>query len=160
MGFLKCILYSALIGFLSFFLGRFLPKAWFHEEQFPYAAWTWEKGGRIYNDLFRIRKWQSKVPDMSRILPGFMQPKKVTEHFTEELPAMIKETCIAEFIHAALCLCSLPCLRLWPGWGGILFTFLYIVLGNLPFILIQRYNRPRFIKLQHKLAGSAGGKEN
>lgn len=28
---------------------------------------------------------------------------------------------------------------------------IYFFLGNLPFILVQRYNRPRLIQLQHRL---------
>ena len=38
-------------------------------------------------------------------------------------------------------------LKIWPGAGGVLITVIYIVLGNLPFIIIQRYNRPRLQKL-------------
>lgn len=34
-----------------------------------------------------------------------------------------------------------------PGVGGVCITIIYIVLGNLPFIVVQRYNRPRLQKL-------------
>jgi glycosyl-4,4'-diaponeurosporenoate acyltransferase len=30
---------------------------------------------------------------------------------------------------------------------GVCITIIYIVLGNLPFIVVQRYNRPRLQKL-------------
>ena len=63
---------------------------------------------------------------------------------------MICETCIAELIHALLCLSGLYCLKLWPGAGGIIAAIVYILLFNLPFILIQRYNRPRLIRLQQR----------
>ena len=36
---------------------------------------------------------------------------------------------------------------IWPGAGGIIVTVIYILLGNLPFIIIQRYNRPRLQRL-------------
>ena len=52
----------------------------------------------------------------------------------------------AECIHLLLPLAGLYCLRLWPGAGGIVVTLLYF-LGNLPFVLIQRYNRPRLQRL-------------
>ncbi len=38
-------------------------------------------------------------------------------------------------------------LWIWPGAGGIIVTVIYILLGNLPFIIIQRYNRPRLQRL-------------
>lgn len=36
---------------------------------------------------------------------------------------------------------------IWSGVGGVCITIIYIVLGNLPFIVVQRYNRPRLQKL-------------
>ena len=36
---------------------------------------------------------------------------------------------------------------LWPGPWGIAVLLIYVVLGSLPFIIIQRYNRPRFVRL-------------
>ena len=151
MGFLKCAAYAAVIGGLSFLLGRIVPAGWFQESRFPYRSMDWEQGGAFYNRVFRIRKWQSRVPDMSRILPGMMPAKKISANVSDKLPRMITETCIAEWIHVLLCVFSFPFLWLWPGWGGLLFMILYILLGNLPFILIQRYNRPRLIALQDRL---------
>lgn len=155
MGFLKCMLYAAAIGLGSFLLGRVLPPSWFHEDRFPYRVMDWEQDGNRYNTLFHIRKWQAKVPDMSKIVPFLMPAKQVTRNFQEELPRMIQETCIAEWTHGLLCLLSLPCLWLWPGMGGVLFTAVYILIGNIPFILIQRYNRPRLVSLRKKLAARA-----
>lgn len=152
MGFLKCALYAAVIGLLSFLLGRIMPASWFQEDKFPYRAMAWEKGGSFYNTVFHIRKWQAKVPDMSKIFPSLMPAKQIRPDFKEELPRMITETCIAEWIHGLLCFLALPCLWLWEGWGGVLFTLAYILIGNIPFILIQRYNRPRLMGLRKKMA--------
>ena len=38
-------------------------------------------------------------------------------------------------------------LSLWPGWGGAIVLAVWVLLANLPFILIQRYNRPRLMRL-------------
>ena len=38
-------------------------------------------------------------------------------------------------------------LFIWPGVGGIVAALVYIFVGNLPFVIIQRYNRPRLQKL-------------
>ncbi len=153
MGFLKCACYLALIGVLAFLAGRIVPKRWFHPERFPYRGFPFEEEGRFYN-RFRIRAWQNKVPDMSKILPGCIPPKSLSGNYRERLPRMLQETCVAELTHALLCLAGLYCIRLWPGAGGLLVALVNIFLLNLPFILIQRYNRPRLLKLSRELGRS------
>lgn len=44
-------------------------------------------------------------------------------------------------------LLGLGALWLWPGWGGVVLWLIWFLLANLPFILIQRYNRPRLMRL-------------
>ena len=121
--FLHCALYLAATGIGAFFLGRLLPKTWFRGDAFPYRCYPSEQ--KLFRVL-HIKDWQSRVPDMSRILPGLMPAKKLT---------------------AELSLTGLGCLVIWQGIGGVLVTAVYILLGNLPFILIQRYNRPRLQRL-------------
>ena len=144
MGFWKCVIYMAALGVLSFVIGRLLPKSWFHADRFPYKTAAYEP--KIYQAL-RVKSWQGKVPDMSRLLPTLMPPKKLTADTFSDLPRMIQETCVAEFIHVLLSFSGLVCLTIWPGAGGMILTAVYILLGNIPFIIIQRYNRPRLQKL-------------
>ena len=84
---------------------------------------------------------------MSRILPKLMPAKRLTPQTMTDLPRMIEETCVAELIHALLSVTGLGFLWLWPGGWGIALTVVYILLGNVSFIIIQRYNRPRLVKL-------------
>lgn len=143
-GFLKCFIYLALIGTVCFFLGRILPKEWFKAECFPFRSFKFEKNGRIYEKV-KVKKWQNKVPDMSRVFPGLMHEKKFSDRQrdTESLPLMLQETCIAEAIHWMLFILGFGCIFLWPGGWGIAVSIVYNILGNLTFIVIQRYNRPR-----------------
>ena len=142
--FLRCALYLAATGIGAFFLGRLLPKTWFRGDAFPYCCYPAEQ--KLFRAL-HIKDWQSRVPDMSRILPALMPAKKLTAETFSDLPRMIQETCVAEMIHVLLSLTGLGCLAIWPGIGGAIVTAVYILLGNLPFILIQRYNRPRLQRL-------------
>ena len=142
---LKCILYLAAIGVASFVIGRLLPKSWLHEDCFPFRPFAFERQGKLYEKL-KIKSWQNKLPDMSRLFKHLMPAKKMNDDTLRDLPLMIKETCVSECIHLLLPLAGLYCLRLWPGAGGIVVTLLYF-LGNLPFVLIQRYNRPRLQRL-------------
>ena len=144
MGFLRCCVYFATLGVASFFVGRLLPKSWFHADRFPYRCAPWET--KLYRAL-RVHAWQDKVPDMSRIVPKLIPAKKLEGDFRAQLPRMIEETCVAECIHFLLMPLGLYALRLWPGAGGALFAAVYILFGNLPFLIIQRYNRPRLVRL-------------
>ena len=149
MAFLCCLIYLAATGVLAFIVGRLLPYSLLDEKSFPFRPFAFEKGGRIYEKI-GIKKWQSHIPDMSRILPRFIPAKKLDKDFAGKLPVMIKETCVAELIHFILALTALACLFIWRGVGGIVITLLY-ELGNLSFILVQRYNRPRLMGLERRL---------
>ena len=145
--FLLCLIYAATLGLVSFLLGRELPKSWLHPDRFPFRTYAWEE--TLWKAL-QIRKWQAKVPDMSKIFPKLMPAKALTQKTAQNLPLMIQETCVAELTHGLLCLAGLYLLKIWLGVGGILLTVIYIVFGNLPFLLIQRYNRPRLQRLLEK----------
>lgn len=144
MGFLRCCVYYGILAVVSFFIGRLLPKSWFHGDKFPYRCASWE--AKLFRFL-RVHEWQDKVPDMSKIVPKLIPAKKLDSDFRAQLPRMIEETCVAEFTHFALILLGFYALRLWPGTGGSVVTAIYILFGNLPFLIIQRYNRPRLQKL-------------
>lgn len=144
---LNCLIYIALSGAVSFVLGRILPKRIFHPDRFPYRTLKVEKEGKLYLKI-NINHWQSVLPDMSRILPGLMPAKRIMHRPTDaQLVCMIRETCVAEFIHVLLCVSGAALIWIWPGLGGVLVYALYVLLGNVPFILIQRYNRPRLIAI-------------
>ncbi len=146
-GFWACALYAAVLGVLSFTVGRIVPKRWFHSDRFPFRCSEKEK--KLYAAL-RVKDWQSKVPDMSRLFKRIMPAKRINADTLSDLPRMLEETCVAEATHGILSLLGLGCMRLWKGIGGVLFAAAYILLGNVPFIIIQRYNRPRLQKLMER----------
>lgn len=140
-----CTVYLAGIGVLSHVVGEALPRGRFCADSFPFCSAVWEQQGAIYEHL-KIRRWKHLVPDMSRILSD-MLPKRLPGRITlDNLCQLIQETCVAETVHWALIAAGFICLFLWRGLGGILVSVLWAI-GNLPYILIQRYNRPRLKKL-------------
>lgn len=143
MGFWRCCVYYAILGVVSFPVGRLLRR-FLRADRFPFRVQPWES--RLYRAL-RVHDWQAKAPDMSRLLPALIPPKRLTADYRAYLPRMIEETCVAELVHALLSLAGIYTLRIWPGRGGRILTALYILVGNLPFIVIQRYNRPRLQRL-------------
>ena len=87
---------------------------------------------------------------MSRVRRELL-PKKVTPEFTREsVTALIKETCVAECVHYWLCLFSLGIYFIWKNETGVILMAVFIVC-NIPFILIQRYNRPHLIRFRDRL---------
>ncbi len=149
MRFWDCVWLLVCNGILGFLLGRFLPKEWLQPDRFPFAGYAWEQGGRAYEKL-GIRRWQNRLPDMSKLFPKLMPPKDLQGDYGARLPVMIRETCVAELMHGVHALAGLHCLQLWPGAGGLVMALLNALLFNLPFILIQRFNRPRLQRLAEK----------
>lgn len=147
-GFWRCIVYAIVLALLAHPLGQALPGR-FRPEKAPFRPWKWEKNGRIYAKL-GIDKWKKLVPDMSRILPDMVKkelPAGSGALDVHQAETLVQETCRAEVVHGASCLLGLAFLRLWPGWGGAVVLAVWVLLANLPFILIQRYNRPRLMRL-------------
>ena len=150
MNILYAILYLILLGVASHYVGQWLPRRWFHPDRFPFRSWKWEQEGSVYRRL-GIQHWKDLVPDMSKILPD-MVPKRVSSRETaEEAMILVQETCVAEVVHAALMVLAIGIVLICPnGWGVALALFDALLL-NLPYILIQRYNRPKLLRLAEKL---------
>lgn len=150
-GFLRCALYLLTLALLAHPVGQTLPRRWFDGGRFPYACYKWEKQGKLYTRI-GVDRWKTLVPDMSRILPDMVRKQVTPTAVTAAQAAvLVQETCVAEAVHTASSLLGLICLWLWPGWGGAAVWLVWFLLGNLPFILIQRYNRPRLMRLRDLL---------
>lgn len=158
VAFLYSVLYIAGLGIAAHFVGQSLPAPLLRYDRFPCRLYAWEKNGKIYNKL-RIRAWKDRLPDMSRITKD-MVPKRVGDSPTSEhLWVLVRETCRAELTHIGLCVLSPVIWFFWQNWVGILLSAIAI-LCNLPFILIQRYNRPAFVSLAKRLEAREERKRN
>ena len=137
----QSVVYLFLIGVAAHFIGQALPRHWFDPNSKSFQMHPWEKSGNFYRKI-RIRKWKDKLPDASKVMPDMYRKEISVPPSEENLQCLIAESCVAEFIHKLLILLSLGVVKIWTGKNGWLFWFL-CALGNLPFILIQRFNRPR-----------------
>lgn len=149
MDWFHSFLYLCAISIVAFPIGRVLPKRWFRYDAFPFRAFSWENGGRCYHAL-GIRDWMHKLPDMSRLVHS-MRQKELPENYTgEDIKWLLDETCIAEAVHFLLCVAGMHCMELWQGIGGVIFWVLYVTIFNLPYMVIQRYNRPKLVRLYER----------
>ena len=156
--FLFSVLYVILCGILAHVIGEAIPRSWFHADRFPYAPWKWERNGAIY-DRLHIRAWKDKMPDMSRVFTK-MVPKRLERFPTAEgVRRLIAETCVAEATHGVLCLVAPVIWVFWRNWLGVVLSGV-VIFCNLPFILIQRYNRPSLEALCARLTAREERKRN
>ncbi len=133
----------------SAFLCFQLPNDFFSKDNALFRQKKWEKDGKIYQKIFRIRSWKGLLPDGGAMLKGGYAKKHLTDTSKENMELFLIESRRAELTHW---------LGILPFWFFGLFSpqgFIWIMLGyalvvNLPCILAQRYNRPRIQKLLNK----------
>ncbi len=130
---------------------RILPRSFFDHNHFSYRPHRWEQGGKFYTNWLKIKKWKDYLPQYvaaggfsKRKLKSF---KKIDKEY---LNLFITETCRAEWNHYV---CSLYFVVsfLINRWPYSLIFALIPAAANLPFLIIQRYNRLRLIKLTEKI---------
>ena len=144
-----CIVYIAILGIGTHYLGEALPRDRFDPASFPYREFSWEKSGKVYKTL-RVKKWKKKLPDASRYFKDMVPKRLVGSTTSETIEVLIKETCVAEFIHYLLCVLSVGVCFIWRGVQGVV-IWVVTVLVNLVFVVIQRYNRPHLVRLSNRL---------
>ncbi len=151
MRLLYTIIYIISLSALIFILGRLYPRRLIFENRFPFNSFSFEKDGTVYNKL-KIMKWKTKIPDASIILNKlfpWLIPKKRIEN-ADKVSVLIKETCIAEVTHAFAGILGFGCVFIWRGIGGWIMSTLFL-LFNIPYVIMQRYNRPRLKKADEML---------
>jgi glycosyl-4,4'-diaponeurosporenoate acyltransferase len=124
-----------------------IPSRHLNPNHWLYRRRKWERGGNVYQEFFKIKKWKQHLPDGARVVGrlGF-QKKQLSGSNPEYFRAFLTETCRAELTHWIFILFA-PFFFLWnPQWVGF-FMIVYALVENLPFIIAQRYNRVRFRRL-------------
>lgn len=111
------------------------PKnVWFREKRF-------EK--KLYR-LLRVRKWKKYMPTYS--LDTFDTKQKTVKE-------IIGATCQAEIVHEIIMVLSILPIILIPFLGGavaLIVTSVLAMLFDSLFVILQRYNRPKLIRvMQH-----------
>ncbi|MBE7043272.1 MAG: hypothetical protein E7399_07255 [Ruminococcaceae bacterium] len=150
MKLIRSLLYLALLGLFSYYTGEALPRTWIRENACLFRPKRWEQEGAFY-EKFKIKKWKLKLIDMSKIMKNSKIRKEIRgEIQSSKMTVLIKETCVAELSHWFLCISSVFVCNFWDNWIGGMIWLLYVI-GNLPFIMIQRYNRPNLQRLRNKM---------
>lgn len=149
MKILWLLFYFAGLGLLAHWIGDALPRKRFRANRRPFCTAKWEREGRIYEKI-GIKRWKDRMIDKSQFVPSEYTKKVDPNDGAGEIERLVQETCVAEAVHWALLILSLGVLLFTSGWYAAAGLFLG-VLFNLPYIIIQRYNRPRLVKYLERL---------
>ncbi|MFZ3070668.1 MAG: hypothetical protein WA110_06065 [Anaerolineaceae bacterium] len=131
-----------------------LPVESFNYDSRFYLSKTWEKGGEIYQKLFKVRSWKKFIPSGAALYKEAYEIKHLTEFSVENVRIWLKESCRSEFCHWIMILPGFL-FSLWNNVGMEWVMIAYAVLNNAVPIIMQRYNRPRVRKLLTKLEAKA-----
>lgn len=147
--FYEITFYEIICSLTVFLCGLMVPRERVNTEKRLFKSYKWEHKGKVYDKL-KINKWKDKVPDMSKFVKS-MPKKKLNKLTPDAVRGLINETCIAEVSHIVLVFLSFGINQICDGLLGFVCFVLYGLLGNVPYIIIQRYNRPRLIKLLNQM---------
>ena len=79
-----------------------MPVQWFN----PGNAWGWERAGRFYERVFRIKDWKDRLPDAARWFGGGFAKSTLTGTHRDYLQRFICETWRGELCHWTAIACA------------------------------------------------------
>jgi glycosyl-4,4'-diaponeurosporenoate acyltransferase len=123
-----------------------LPGRWFERDSFLYRTRNWEQSGLVWQRIFHVRSWKHRLPDGAAILKKGFAKKQLQAADPAYLRAFIRESRRAELTHWI----TMPFALLFFLWNPPIagwFMILYAMVMNLPCIIAQRFNRPRFQRI-------------
>jgi glycosyl-4,4'-diaponeurosporenoate acyltransferase len=127
-----------------------IPLNWLNLDDWLFQTFHWEKGGEIYQKLFRVRSWKKIIPNGSRLYRGAFSIKNLHTNDPAYLARWLKESVRAEICHWGMILPGFL-FFLWNnvavGWIMVAYAFL----NNLVPIIMQRFNRPRMRNMLARL---------
>ena len=124
-----------------------LPDKYINTEFWLFKEFRWEKNGKLYESVFKIKKWKELLPDGSAIFKKGFRKKRIVTRDEKYFRQFKLELCRAEAVHWVVILFS-PVFFIWNYWWVGYIMILYAVIANFPCIIAQRYNRIRFNKMQ------------
>jgi glycosyl-4,4'-diaponeurosporenoate acyltransferase len=139
------IFFSLIITYLSNRVTKsiYYYKAWLYKER------AWERHGKFYDEKFRVKKWKKKVPELGDFVKSVFPKKYIKEYSEEYISMYLLESCKAELTHWVIILSTIF-FMLWNELLVSVGVFLIAFILNIPFIIIQRYNRPRIIQIMER----------
>jgi glycosyl-4,4'-diaponeurosporenoate acyltransferase len=134
------------IGWLAF---KF-PDSWIDFRRPWYQSWPWEEEGHVYQRVFAIRSWKDRIPSGGRLYKEGFSMDRIKGWDENTIQRWITESCRAELCHWMAILPS-AVFFLWNPWHIGIFMVVYALAFNAIPIIIQRYNRPRLLRVLERI---------
>ncbi|MCA0968602.1 glycosyl-4,4'-diaponeurosporenoate acyltransferase [Priestia flexa] len=148
--FITCINISAWLFFhiaISYACGS-IPITFFEKDYLIFKRMKWETDQK-YKKVW-IHKWKTFLPDAGKVMKSGFYKKTWQSRSPEYTRQFLLETKRAELTHW-LSICPAFLFFLWNsayvGWVMVV----YACITNLPFIIIQRYNRIRIVRISQRI---------
>jgi glycosyl-4,4'-diaponeurosporenoate acyltransferase len=138
------------------YLAHRMPLSRFDHRAPLYRTRRFERNGRIYRRVM-VHRWKDSLPEAGSFFSGGFSKRAFVAPEPDYLERYLAETCRAEASHWISASLSLT-FFLWNPWYVGVMMIVYGLSTNLPFIIVQRYNRPRFAAMHGRLAGRRSGR--
>ena len=123
-----------------------IPVERFDPDRRFYQSAPFEKEGRIYQELFRVRSWKRFIPQGSKLYGDTFSLQQLSALDPAYLERWIRESIRAEFCHWMMIFPSVF-FFLWNSLAMAWAMVVYAVVNNFFPIVVQRFNRPRVRRL-------------
>jgi glycosyl-4,4'-diaponeurosporenoate acyltransferase len=124
------------------YLAHRLPDRVLDRDRWLWRERAWERGGRFYVDVARIRRWKRFLPEAGAAFEGGFDKRRLRGRAAADLERFAVETRRAELGHVLAVLPTPVFVALNPP-ALAPFMVVYPLAVNLPCIAAQRYNRIR-----------------
>ncbi|MBR0183987.1 MAG: hypothetical protein IJQ10_02370 [Clostridia bacterium] len=151
MNFFYNVIFVIAWHYLSFRIVILPDSLAFYKEDTKNDFFSFLKKEKFYEKILKIKKWKDKIPQF--VIKGGFSKNKIKNLNLEYLKKFIAETYRAEIDHLMCCF-SVPFLFFLNNLKNIKLSFIIsglVIIGNLPCVLIQRYNRFRIRRICLKL---------
>ncbi len=129
---------------MRLFVGFIVPKGFCYTDKF-FTERAFEKP--LYKAL-RVKKWK-------KFMPSYNPDSYIVEDGVQSLKNIANTTCRNEVIHLVICALSFVPILFSVPFGETAVFIITSVLGcmfDMIFVIMQRYNRPRIVKLINRRA--------
>ncbi|WP_110111935.1 glycosyl-4,4'-diaponeurosporenoate acyltransferase [Bacillus sp. CGMCC 1.16541] len=130
------------------YIGVQLSLAFLERDGWICKERVWERDGKCYEKIW-IKRWKDKLPEAGGLYRKGFQKRTLKKYESSYLYRFLLETKRGELTHWL----SIPPAFLFFLWNhptvGVI-MLVYGIIVNLPFIVVQRYNRIRLTKLLRK----------
>ncbi len=125
-----------------------LPGRRFERDAWLFRQRAWERDGRFYVTILRIRRWKRLLPEAGDAFEAGFNKSTLVDLQDDHLLAHVRETRRAELGHWLIVLAG-PLFFVSNRWYDAVAMQIIAVASSIPCIAAQRYNR---IRLQRVLA--------